>query len=47
VAAVRAQLDPEAFAVAWAEGRALSPDEAIALTQQPAPPAPAPVLRPC
>ena len=34
VAAVRARLDVDAFAAAWAAGRALSLDEAIALAQQ-------------
>jgi len=30
VAIVRAQLDPAAFAKAWAEGRAMSQEQAIA-----------------
>jgi hypothetical protein len=29
VAAARAQLDPAAFAAAWAAGRALTPEQAI------------------
>jgi hypothetical protein len=34
VAAVRADLSEEAFAVAWAEGRALSLDEAVTCALQ-------------
>jgi hypothetical protein len=33
VAALRAQLNEETYAAAWAEGRALSLDEAVALAQ--------------
>jgi ATP/maltotriose-dependent transcriptional regulator MalT len=42
-AAVQAALDEERFATAWAAGRALTPEQAIALGRRP--PAPRPVLQ--
>ena len=46
VAAARAQLGEQAFATAWAEGRTISPEQALAAERQPTLPTPTSPARP-
>jgi len=46
VAAARAQLGEQAFATAWAEGRTMTPEQALAAERQPIQPTPTSAARP-